>query len=58
MEQENRAISHTVGNVTHTMFKPDIKVKKPLQWPINTKCKDCDNELLPNEPNGICSDCE
>ena len=58
MENTDRAITTTVGNVSHTMFKPEIKVKKPLNWPMNTKCRDCDNDLLPNELKGICSDCE
>lgn len=52
------AITSSVGNVTTTMFKPEIKVKKPLNWKVNRTCMKCNEVLVPEEKANVCSECE
>lgn len=60
VDHSNSDIGHrsTLGNTTITMFNPNVKVKLPLDWPINATCKSCGQVLVPEENNGVCSDCE
>lgn len=51
-------ITSTLGNVSITMFKPEIKVKGPLKWKVNPTCIKCGEVLVPEETKNVCSECE